>query len=84
MENKNLKIKLIKNISNIDKIEKDFFNGNTYIMQIVSNKEHTFSEYCSLMDKTQKIFDKENNNLQVHLHNSCNFKDFEIYILKLY
>lgn len=84
MENKNLKIKLIKDISDIDKIEKDFSNGNTYIMQIVSNKEHTFNDYCSLMDKTQKIFDKENNNLQVHLHNSCNFKNFEIYILKLY
>ena len=53
-------------------------------MQLVSSKEHTFSEYCSLMDKIQSFFDKENNNLQVHLHNSCNFKDFEIYILKLY
>lgn len=84
MENKNLKIKLIKDISDIDKIENDFSNRNTYIIQIVSNKEHTFSEYCSLMDKIQDLFDKENNNLQVHLHNSCNFKNFEIYILKLY
>lgn len=83
MENKNLKIKLIKDISNIDKIEKDFLKGNTYIMQIVSNKEHNFSEYCGLIDKMQPFFDKENHNLQVHLHNSCNFKDFEIYILKL-
>ena len=83
MENKNLKIKLIKDISNIDKIEKDFLKGNTYIMQIVSNKEHNFSEYCGLIDKMQPFFDKENHNLQVNLHNSCNFKDFEIYILKI-
>ena len=54
MENKNLKIKLIKDISDIDKIEKDFLNGNTYIIQIVSNKEHTFSEYCNLMNEIQK------------------------------
>ena len=84
MENKNLKIKLIKDISDIDKIEKDFLNGNTYIIQIVSNKEHTFNEYCGLIDKMQPFFNKENHNfLQVHLHNSCNFKDFEIYMLKL-
>ena len=83
MENKNLKIKLIKDISDIDKIEKAFFNGNTYIMQIVSNKEHTFNEYCGLIDKMQPFFNKENHNLKVHLHNSCNFKDFEIYILKI-
>lgn len=83
MENKNLKIKLIKDISDIDKIEKDFLNGNTYIIQIVSNKEHTFSEYCNLMNEIQKKFDKENNIIQAHIHNSCNFKDFEIYMLKL-
>lgn len=84
MENKNLKIKLIKDISNIDKIEKDFLNGNTYILQIVSNKEHTFSEYCNLMNEIKKIFDIENNFIiQAHIHNSCNFKDFEIYMLKL-
>ena len=82
-KNKNLKIKLIKNISNLDKLEKDFFKGSTYIIQLVSNKEHSFNEYCGLIDKMQLYFDKENNNLQVHLHNSCNFKDFEIYILKL-
>lgn len=83
MENKNLKIKLIKNISDLDKIEKDFLNGTTYIIQLASNKEHTFTEYYGLIDKMQPFFDKENHNLQVHLHNSCNFKDFEIYILKL-
>ena len=82
-KNKNLKIKLIKNISNLDKLEKDFFKGSTYIIHLVSNKEHSFNEYCGLIDKMQLYFDKENNNLQVHLHNSCNFKDFEIYILKL-
>lgn len=82
-ENNNLKIKLIKNIFDIDKIEKDFFCGNKYIIQLVSNKEHSFSKYCCLIDKIQNFFGKKNNILQVHIHNSCNFKDFEIYIIRI-
>lgn len=83
MENKNLKIKSFKDLYDLDTIERDFLNGNTFIIQIVSNTNHELHEYNEIADKFQKTFNK-NTSLEFHLHMSCNFEGFEFYILKLY
>ena len=83
MENKNIKIKSFKSLSDLNEIGTSFFKGNTYIIQVVSNNEHPLHEYRSLMNKIEEIFNQDKKLLQVHIHNSCNFKDFEIYILIL-
>lgn len=81
MENKNLKIKLIKDIKNIDTLEKEFLNGNTFVVQAVSSDIPTLAEYNVLFEQMQEKFGKKY--IQYHIHNSCNFNDFEIYILKI-
>ena len=82
MENKNLKIKTFKDLYDLDTIERDFLNGNTFIIQVVSNANHELHEYNEIADKFQKTFNK-NTSLEFHLHMSCNFEGFEFYILKL-
>ncbi len=81
LENKNLKIKLIKDIKNIDTFKKEFLNGNTFVVQAVSSDIPTLAEYNVLFEQIQEKFGKKY--VQYHIHNSCNFNDFEIYILKI-
>ena len=81
MEDKKLETMLIKDISEINVLE-DFFDGNTYICQIVSNNAHTFHEYIRIMEQIVEKF-KQNHLIEYHLHNSCNISDYEIYFLKI-
>lgn len=80
LENKNLEVRMVKEISDIRLLDRDFLNGNKYICQIVSSSKKTLHEYYRVM---KQIEERLKNVIEYHLHNSCNFADFEIYILKI-
>ena len=82
LENKNLEIRMVKDISDIQLLESDFLNGKIYICQIVSNNAKSFNEYWSVVEQIEKRF-KTKNVVEYHLHNSCNIAGFEAYLLKI-
>lgn len=80
LENKNLEVRMVKEISDIRLLDRDFLNGNKYICQIVSSSKKTLHEYYRVM---KQIEERLKNVIEYHLHDSCKFADFEIYILKI-
>lgn len=65
------------------KIDKTLFKGKFYIFQIVSNEVNSdFSSYNYIWTIVKQL--KDNNiDYEIHLHDSCNINDIEIYALKV-
>ena len=65
------------------KIDKTLFKGKFYIFQIVSNEVNSdFSSDNYIWTIVKQL--KDNNiDYEIHLHDSCNINDIEIYALKV-
>lgn len=86
LENKNIEVKLFNNISDFKKVEKNFLTGKAYIIQLVSNNSnnnYNLVYYTDLLNEIQLLLSNAQV-FQFHVHDSCNFENFEIYVLKLF
>lgn len=81
MKNINLKINCFNEINKFINTVKNFDKNKSIIIQLATNKNKIRDLFLDLGEKLRKA--NCENIIQYYLHDSCNFEEFEIYMLEL-